>query len=66
MDGDFGVECFPSGRGKWGRVRWEEVRVSWEVLWGSGLELKPWEMAGNGFGGYGNRALHSYKVVLQV
>ncbi|GKC07322.1 hypothetical protein Tco_0998932 [Tanacetum coccineum] len=26
MDGDFGVECFPSGRGYRGRVRWKWVR----------------------------------------
>ncbi|GKD45454.1 hypothetical protein Tco_1270099, partial [Tanacetum coccineum] len=37
IEGDFGVECFPSGRGYRGRVRWEEVRgeleSTWEVVW---------------------------------
>ncbi|GJZ94341.1 hypothetical protein Tco_0666544 [Tanacetum coccineum] len=46
--------CDLPGKGFVGVLgRWEWVGVSWEVLWGSGLELKPWEMAGNGFGGYG-------------
>ncbi|GJX82676.1 hypothetical protein Tco_0332157 [Tanacetum coccineum] len=36
------VECFPSGRGKWGRVRWEEVRGCRKVYWRGGLGLKPW------------------------
>ncbi|GKE74570.1 hypothetical protein Tco_1536611, partial [Tanacetum coccineum] len=43
MDGDFGVECFPSGRGYRGRVRWKWVRVSWKGTWESGIARKPWE-----------------------
>ncbi|GKG00717.1 hypothetical protein Tco_0302407, partial [Tanacetum coccineum] len=32
---------------------WEVVGVSWESTWEVVWEEKPWEMAGFGFGGYG-------------
>ncbi|GKC93598.1 hypothetical protein Tco_1159040, partial [Tanacetum coccineum] len=52
---------FPEGKvgvytkveGYRGTRLWEGEGVSCRGTLGGGKELKPWEMAGNGFGGYG-------------
>ncbi|GKA94608.1 hypothetical protein Tco_0816646, partial [Tanacetum coccineum] len=54
MDGDFGVECFPSGRGYRGRVRWKWVRGELESV------LERWyckKTVGKGWYGFGAKGI---------